>query len=410
MKYEEPLSVTHPELCEEWSERNFPFTPDDETAGSHDKVWWKGKCGHEWQATVNNRASGSGCPYCTGRKVLVGFNDLATVRPELVDQWSQKNAPLTPQQFAPYSRKRIIWRCKEGHEWETSIANRSRGNGCPICSNKKLVKGINDLATLRPELAAEWSDRNLPLTPDQIREKHYAQVWWKCPDCGNEYKCHILSRIERNSTCPYCAGRMVKVGFNDLSTTHPTLAASWDYERNGKWRPEDFTAKSRKFIWWHCECGHSYGVSIRTRAENDPGCSVCRAELMTVLPALLTILYAKRAGYEVKVGYQTEYGAQIEAYVPTLRLAIEQESFSETGKAMQEVKRRKCTEEGIHYAVIPRLKELTQMAELVQKSFAEVGTNVDSAPDEDVKLIQAQFTKLRKEIYQETINESEETT
>ncbi|MCF0132299.1 MAG: zinc-ribbon domain-containing protein, partial [Blautia sp.] len=48
----DPLSITHPEIAAEWSERNGNLTPDMVTYGSNDKVWWKGKCGHEWKTSV----------------------------------------------------------------------------------------------------------------------------------------------------------------------------------------------------------------------------------------------------------------------------------------------------------------------------------------------------------------------
>lgn len=65
------------------------------SVGSHKKVIWKGKCGHEWSATVKSRATnGTGCPYCSHNKILVGFNDLASQRPEIAAEWSEKNYPL----------------------------------------------------------------------------------------------------------------------------------------------------------------------------------------------------------------------------------------------------------------------------------------------------------------------------
>ena len=37
---------------------------------------------------MNNRSKGQSCPYCSHRKVLSGFNDLATTHPELVaSEW-----------------------------------------------------------------------------------------------------------------------------------------------------------------------------------------------------------------------------------------------------------------------------------------------------------------------------------
>ena len=46
------LAGVHPELVSEWSEKNLPLTPDEITFGSNKKVWWRGACGHEWQASA----------------------------------------------------------------------------------------------------------------------------------------------------------------------------------------------------------------------------------------------------------------------------------------------------------------------------------------------------------------------
>ena len=73
------LAKVHPELVSEWSERNFPLTPDNITYGSNKRVWWKGSCGHEWQASVKARSKGEGCPICSGARVVEGINDLATL-------------------------------------------------------------------------------------------------------------------------------------------------------------------------------------------------------------------------------------------------------------------------------------------------------------------------------------------
>ncbi|MBO5323979.1 MAG: zinc-ribbon domain-containing protein [Oscillospiraceae bacterium] len=47
---ENSFARVHPELVSEWSERNFPLTPEDITYGSKKLVWWRADCGHEWQA------------------------------------------------------------------------------------------------------------------------------------------------------------------------------------------------------------------------------------------------------------------------------------------------------------------------------------------------------------------------
>ena len=134
------LAEVHPELVSEWSERNLPLTPDDITFGSNKKVWWKGACGHEWQTSVKARSNGEKCPICSGARVIAGINDLATLEPLLVKQWSKKNK-IKPTEVSIGSHKKVIWRCKKGHEWEAAVKSRTiNKTGCPYCSHNKVLE------------------------------------------------------------------------------------------------------------------------------------------------------------------------------------------------------------------------------------------------------------------------------
>lgn len=183
------LATLKPALAAEWSSKNDPLKPTMVTIGSHKKVIWQDKYGHEWTATVKSRAlNGTGCPYCSHNKILVGFNDLASQRPQIASEWSERNYPLKPDMVTVFANQKVWWRCSKGHEWNTLISTRSGGSGCPYCSGQLLLKGFNDFATTHPQLAQEWSDRNLPLTPDMINEKSRRNVWWKCKECGYEWQ------------------------------------------------------------------------------------------------------------------------------------------------------------------------------------------------------------------------------
>ena len=160
------LAEVHPELVSEWSEKNLTLTPDDITFGSNKKVWWRGACGHEWQASVKARSNGEKCPICSGARVIAGINDLATLEPLLVKQWSKKNK-IKPIEVTIGSHKKVIWRCKKGHEWEAAVKSRTiNKTGCPYCSHNKVLAGFNDLATLLPDIAAEWSDAGTEVVSD----------------------------------------------------------------------------------------------------------------------------------------------------------------------------------------------------------------------------------------------------
>lgn len=110
------LAAQRPELIAEWSEKNHPLTPDKITFGSNRLVWWKGKCGHEWQASVKSRTvNGTGCPYCSHNLVLEGFNDLASQFPEVAAEWSERNAPLLPAMVTAYLFG-CAWICAGAYE------------------------------------------------------------------------------------------------------------------------------------------------------------------------------------------------------------------------------------------------------------------------------------------------------
>lgn len=267
------LASVHPELISEWSEKNLPLTPDKITFGSNKRVWWKGACGHEWETSVKARSKGEKCPICSGARVIEGINDLATLKPLLAQEWSEKNE-LKPTEVSVASHKKVIWKCKHGHEWEASVKSRTvNGTGCPYCSHNKVLAGFNDLASQYPDIAAEWSDRNLPLLPTMVTSFANSKAWWKCRDCGNEWHTLISTR-SGGSRCPYCSGYTLLKGFNDLATTHPELAAEWS-ERNYPLMPDEVNAKSRRNVWWKCNiCGNEWKSVINARVKGTV-CPVC---------------------------------------------------------------------------------------------------------------------------------------
>lgn len=264
----------HLELIEEWSKQNSPLTPDDIGYGSNQLVWWKGKCGHEWLAKVKARTRGSGCPYCAGKKVLPGFNDLSARAQEIALQWSERNFPAKPEDFSYKSAKKVWWTGECGHEWQASIKNRVNGAGCPYCSGNQVLAGFNDLRTKNPELAKEWSRKNTELRPSMVLPMSNKSVLWKCSTCSYEWTARISDR-SRGSKCPVCAGHVIVAGINDLATTNPYIAAEWS-DRNHNTDIKSISQYSRNRVWWTCRtCGHEWrsAVEYRCRGHHCPACS-----------------------------------------------------------------------------------------------------------------------------------------
>jgi hypothetical protein len=269
------LRTVNPTAAAEWdTEKNGSLRPDSVAANDNRKAWWQCATGHSWQATVDSRNSGKGCPYCSKRYLLTGFNDLLTEAPGLAKEWDYgKNAPLLPETVVGTSHKSVWWTCGRGHSWMAQIANRRMGSGCPYCAGKLAIPGETDLKTLRPDLVAEWDfGKNGSRLPEQVTAQSHWKVWWKCHR-GHSYNSAVSNRFRGNG-CPYCAGKLPIIGETDFRTVHPELVSEWDFEKNGNIRPEDFTAASHKNIWWRCDEGHGWQTAIYHRHEGH-ACPYC---------------------------------------------------------------------------------------------------------------------------------------
>ena len=347
---EKKYIIDNAELMAEWNwEKNieFDFDPKLLTVGSGKKVWWKCSKGHEWQATIDRRSQGKGCPYCSGRNAIKGKNDLQTVNPALAKEWNyDKNNGLTPTDVLPSSNKKVWWKCGKGHEWQAMIRSRNDGRGCPYCSGRHAVNGKNDLQTVNPVLATEWNyERNCGLMPMDVLPNSNKKVWWKCSK-GHEWQSTVANRNNGNG-CPYCLGRYAVKGENDLQTVNPALAKEWNYEKNDDLKPEEFAANSNKDVWWKCSKGHVWHASIANRSKGN-GCPVCKSERKTSFPEYALAYYLKRSGLDVVHSYRAK-GYELDIYIPSLKIAIEYDGYYWHKNRMRKdiEKNYKCKKDGI---------------------------------------------------------------
>jgi hypothetical protein len=273
VKGENDLATVNPTLAAEWNyEKNDDVNPCDVPNGTHRKVWWRCAKGHEWEAEIISRVAGTGCPCCSGRAVKKGETDLATLSPDLADQFDmKKNKGVFPSDICFSTNKKYWWRCGLGHSWLASANTRQR-RGCPVCSGKKVEVGFNDLFTLNPTLAAQWDYSQNVLKPTEVTAHSGRYVWWICTK-GHSWEAQIKDRQAGNG-CPYCSGRFAIPGKTDLATVKPELLSEWDYTKNKNVKPEYVTSQSNKYVWWKCKHGHSWSAPVYRRYGGS-GCPTC---------------------------------------------------------------------------------------------------------------------------------------
>ncbi len=272
---ENSLAVKYPEIAAEWHPtKNGYVTPEMVSYSSGKKVWWLGKCGHEWSAVIANRIKGYGCPICANKEVLEGFNDLETTHPLLAKEWDcAKNGLLSPKDITFGSDKKVWWVCSNGHSYQATVSNRYYGKSCPYCSNVKVLKGFNDLASQYPEIADEWDYSKNRETPDQVMPGSNKRIWWKCNVCGHEWTAQPNHRVYRQSGCPACSGR-VATSTENLLIANPELCKEWNMARNKK-PPSEYRPLSSQKVWWVCStCGYEWNAKISERSKGT-GCPCC---------------------------------------------------------------------------------------------------------------------------------------
>ncbi len=243
MNRKESLERTHPELILEWDqEENGKVQPTMFTAGSQAKVWWKcNSCGYKWMASINSRTRGTGCPECGKKKmgeshrktVLAGGErSLAVVDPLLALEWNYEKNPISPHELTANTNYKAWWTCPDcGYVYQSAVSNRHKNSsGCPVCANQVLCSGINDLKTLYPEIASEWSAKNED-APDKVLAGGHTKHFFQCHRCGYIWSASIASRI-RGTGCPNCSFTLhtsipEQVIFLCLKTVWPSIRNSY---------------------------------------------------------------------------------------------------------------------------------------------------------------------------------------
>ena len=307
----------HPELALEWHPtKNGDMTPETITSHFYKKVWWICKLKHEWQAKANVRITErSGCPFCA-QTYLLKENSLAYRYPEIAAQWhANKNrkmlsslqgswvantnrhlAPqdrptnnrrLTPEDVSYGSHQKIWWQCarSDEHVWQAAVKERTKGQGCPYCSNRRISEE-NNLAARYPAVANQWHPtRNKPLLPSEVTPGSNKVIWWRCPRSGKHVwqamVCDIIrSWKEGKNGCPFCSGKKV-IDESSLAGKYPDVAKMWHVTLNEELTASQVTPSTMKIVHWQCPevSAHAWRAQISNvvsaNKKGRSGCPFC---------------------------------------------------------------------------------------------------------------------------------------
>lgn len=298
------VAEARPDLAVEWHPSN-TLRPDQVGTGSKETILWRCASGHEWKTSVAARIRGTGCPGClaaeratrkarrdkdraehaeartqerlrraeaarlrraeeallrrrvrieeTGRSLLIAHPDLA----------AQINDGKDPRDLSVGSGVRVQWRCPEGHEFESTVKDRVRAPRCPYCSRRRAHLGATDLATLRPDLLADWHPGNT-VDPSTILAGSNTRVMWRCSTCSHEWLAPPNDRSGRGSGCPCCVRGGRSSSEVEITDALDSLIPGINYQTNVRgllggqfeidiWFPDHRIGVEHNGIYWHTE-------------------------------------------------------------------------------------------------------------------------------------------------------------
>ena len=274
------FAALHPEVMDEFSHDNEidPFTVTEKSGLN---VSWicRNNPEHKWMATFYSRANGQGgCNICRGYNYGIMFYEEHSDFEKYYDTENNER-PFTS--YSNRSNEYVWWKCDKNHSFKWSIINFSRGGTfkCPICSNRQLLVGENDLKSQYPDLALEFDAAKNNILPEEILYTNTDDsIWWLCRE-GHSFQRSIWYRVNIVRECPICNRTIVVKGINDFQTKYPKVSYVWDYESNIR-TPDSISDKSDGKYSFICRRGHHYEIYLSTAKKYHFKCPVCSYKLI----------------------------------------------------------------------------------------------------------------------------------
>ena len=213
----------YPRVSSLWDyEKNEGISPYDVQRGSGKKFWFKCKYGHSFYTSPNaiSRSENSpylGCNACRN-ELTVGFNDLVSVEPNIVNYWDDKNIKKPNEvKYDPNNNsKELYWvHCDKGHLYQQSACKIIKGfkggiKSCPVCSGQFLQEGANDLSHLRPDILKYWDYNKNTINPTEVTPHSHKEAWFKCINCDSSFCVSISNRSKSEGYCSECASHFTQ--------------------------------------------------------------------------------------------------------------------------------------------------------------------------------------------------------
>lgn len=202
---------------------------------------------------------------------------IANNRLDLLDEWDNELNEITPKDILYSSTTKCHWKCKkDGYKFILSPNARTNfyNSGCPLCANKVVIKGVNDLESNYPNISKMWDNMKNGDKKPFMYSYNSEEVFCFICSKKHSFESSIKKLVKNKGICPICAKKKIFKGYNDIFTLYPVIKKEWD-NKNNKVDPYTLKKTSRKKIYLICSNNHSYETTIKNRLENKIICPYC---------------------------------------------------------------------------------------------------------------------------------------
>jgi hypothetical protein len=279
---ENSLGAVNPVLAEQWHpSKNGELTPFDIAPSASKKAWWKCPKGddHVWEATVNHRATGTGCPKCNpvwSVPELRIYCELKTLFPSI-----QHRARLEGYEVDVYIPELCVGIEYDGVYWHQDKLAKDKEKNINLGSSILLIRiREEDLPLLSPH---DISIEKRKISVSTIKRILNTILEQKVvsPETSSRIRDYMGNRnwVATNLFNKLYSERKSVRFEESLRHLAPELSQEWHPSKNDTLLPEHFTPGSGRSIWWLGNCGHEWRDTInhRTGGRDCPECRYKKA-------------------------------------------------------------------------------------------------------------------------------------
>ena len=293
----ESFGYLYPDVAKEWHPtKNGKNTSFDFTIKSKFRVWWQCQIEktHIWEARIGTRtppvnASCGKCSNKSSRAEMRIYSELEYIFDKSISHRKQFGNRIEADI--------VIQPIKLALEYDGSYFHkRIRRIKHDNIKNEYFDKHKINLLRVRQKPLKKIGKNDVITINDQLTKKEINEIFKNIKIyCGSKYKTKINNYLkevnfkrERNYK-KYLSLMPSPLPQNSLLGKQPKLAKEWDYKKNYPLRPENFSPRSHKKVWWICLKNKKHPsweatIDNRNPEGSESGCPRCSGNFAFRVP------------------------------------------------------------------------------------------------------------------------------